>query len=156
MAELLYTKAKMSQAVTDELMTVFNSIIAKKDPDAEVPFSDVRNLLATIDAIDLGDAPWIKRMVGYNHPVTPQSPSWQRRQWEVYYRNPDQVIANILANPDFDGLIDYQPFKEFSANGTRRYNEFMSGLFCWEQAVSWSLDSFFVFLIYSFKEQNLQ
>lgn len=130
----------MSASVVNELMTIWDEMVEQFDTSA--PFSNAKDLLSTIDSIDVGGVPWVKRYASYSGPVTANSPSWQRRKYEVFHRDPDKVIANILANPDFDGLIDYQPYKEFSQSGQRRYNEFMSGKCCWEQAVRFSYIAF--------------
>ena len=53
---------------------------------------------------------------------------------EVWFRNPRQVIKNILATTDFDGHIDYAAYREFSDN-KRQYCNLMSGNWSWRQSV---------------------
>jgi hypothetical protein len=106
--------------------------------DAEAlgsPFTGAKDLLSTIDSVEQGEVLWEAFQVTFTGEKGPNSASWQNAQYEVYYRNPDTVIKSMLENPDFDGLIDYQPYKEFSASGLRRYNEFMSGLWAWTHTV---------------------
>ena len=54
--------------------------------------------------------------------------------YEVWYRDPRNVIHNILANPDLVDGIDYVPYREFE-NNERRYCDFMSGDWAWRQCV---------------------
>ncbi|KAI0244992.1 hypothetical protein BJV78DRAFT_1159298 [Lactifluus subvellereus] len=44
------------------------------------------------------------------------------------------LVKDILANPDYKGQIDYAPVQEFEGSGHRRYRNFMSGDWAWEQA----------------------
>jgi hypothetical protein len=132
LAEFLFTDAELSQSRINMLMALWAQNVENEESSA--PFANAKHLYAMIDSITQGDAPWKTMRVGYSGPTTSNSPSWKRDCYEVHYRDPDQVITNILSNPDFNNLIDYQPYKEFSRNG-RRYNEFMSGLQCWQQAV---------------------
>lgn len=65
-----------------------------------------------------------------------EPPSWMVSGFDVWYRNPHDVIKNILANTDFNGEMDAAPFREYNANGQRQYHNFMSGDWAWAQAVS--------------------
>ncbi|TDL13740.1 hypothetical protein BD410DRAFT_817270 [Rickenella mellea] len=52
----------------------------------------------------------------------------------VWFRDPHNVIKNMLSNPDFHLEFDYAPFREEDANGQRRWGNFMSGDWAWNQA----------------------
>jgi len=56
--------------------------------------------------------------------------------YDVWYHDPHVVIKNIFSNMDFDGEIDYVPYRDFLEDGSRRYKDFMSGDWAWEQVVS--------------------
>jgi hypothetical protein len=46
------------------------------------------------------------------------------------------MAHNILANPDYKDEIDYVPFREYdTSDSTRRWKDFMSGDWAWQQAV---------------------
>ena len=64
------------------------------------------------------------------------APSWQLQDYDVWFRDPDIVIQNMLDNLDFDGLIDYAPYVDLDKAGNRKWNEFLSGNFSWRRAVS--------------------
>lgn len=53
---------------------------------------------------------------------------------QVFYRDPRQVVWMFLGNHKFDGNFDYVPYREYE-NGERKWGDFMSGNFCWKQAV---------------------
>ncbi|KIK76789.1 hypothetical protein PAXRUDRAFT_17940 [Paxillus rubicundulus Ve08.2h10] len=45
------------------------------------------------------------------------------------------LVENILSNPDFDGEVNYMPYRDFlEKDETRRYENFMSGDWAWDQA----------------------
>ncbi|KAJ7868968.1 hypothetical protein B0H14DRAFT_3132512 [Mycena olivaceomarginata] len=54
-------------------------------------------------------------------------------EYEIWYRDPDVVIRNMLGNPDFDGEFDTTPYVELDRHGQRRWSDFMSGNFAWKQ-----------------------
>jgi hypothetical protein len=61
-------------------------------------------------------------------------PDWMLAKHDVWFRDPHVLIKNMLANPDYKGQVDYAPVQEFNEGGSRRYQNFMSGDWAWEQA----------------------
>jgi len=101
------------------------------------PFANHKDLYETINSTPIGDAPWKSFGVRYNDSRPPgDPPSWMDHTYDVWYRDPRVVIKNIFSNADFDGEIDYMPYRDFLEDGSRRYKDFMSGDWAWEQAVS--------------------
>ena len=56
-------------------------------------------------------------------------------KYRLWYRDPWKAIHNILVNPELVNSIDYIPYCEF-VNDKRRYCDFMSGDWAWDQCVS--------------------
>jgi len=56
------------------------------------------------------------------------------KEYQLWYRDPRKVVHNILANPDFSTTLDYIPYHDFQ-DGKRRYCDFMSGDWAWDQCV---------------------
>ncbi|KAF7969588.1 hypothetical protein HWV62_26903 [Athelia sp. TMB] len=56
------------------------------------------------------------------------------QDFEVWYRDPRELIKNLLSNPDFDGEFDYSPFHEYDGDGNHHFQDFMSGDWAWHQA----------------------
>ncbi|KAJ7761559.1 hypothetical protein DFH07DRAFT_867708 [Mycena maculata] len=65
------------------------------------------------------------------HPgdVTP----WKTQEYLVHFRDPRKVLQQQLANPDFKGEMDFAP-KRVTVDGSREYEDFMSGNWAWRQA----------------------
>ncbi|KAJ6541273.1 hypothetical protein B0H10DRAFT_1970804 [Mycena sp. CBHHK59/15] len=80
------------------------------------PFENYQHLYETIDATKLGDAPW---QCFQTEPlaVEEDAPAWACQSYEIWYRDPEVVIANMLENPDFDGAFDTAPYVELDSEG---------------------------------------
>lgn len=57
------------------------------------------------------------------------------KTFEVWFRNPLEVLEAQIGNPDFDGEIDYAPKQVVGKNGKRQFTDLQSGDWAWEQAV---------------------
>jgi hypothetical protein len=103
----------------------------------EPPFSNTKELYNTIDSTPLGDVAWQSFSIQYNgtKPIR-DVPSWMEAEYEVWFRDPRIIVQNMLSNPDFKSDFDYVPFQEYTADGTHRFRDFMSGIWAWQQAVS--------------------
>ena len=90
-----------------------------------------------IDNIDLGDVKWSNFTVHYTGARPPTDvPSWMDDRYEVYFRDPLEVVHNMLANPEFSSTLDYCPYREYETEtNERRWSDFMSGDWAWNQAV---------------------
>jgi hypothetical protein len=116
---------------------IFNLWAASLAEHGDVPpFSSHNDMYDTIDSTPLGDLPWESFSLQYNG-VLPDgaAPSWMSAEYDVWFRNPQLLVHHILSNPDFDGEIDYAPLQEHSTTGAHRFQNFMSGDWCWKQAV---------------------
>lgn len=133
-ADLLFRKVEMSGANIDELMDIWAQ--SKGDDDDWAPFDSHQHMYNVVDSIPHGDAPWKSFTCSYTGTISPDPPSWQMKDYEVWYRDPSTVIQNLLDNPDFDGMFDYTPFVEVDEKNHRCWNEFMSANFAWRHAVS--------------------
>jgi hypothetical protein len=134
LAEWVFKEAELSNGKIDDLFRIWANHARRKG--GGVPYRNAKDVYKLIDAIDEGVAPWKVQDLCYTGVRGQKCPKWQKQKYELYYRDPDAVVKHMLANPDYDGFIDYQPYQEFNAAGRRRYGEFMSGLFSWRQAVS--------------------
>ncbi|GLB41297.1 hypothetical protein LshimejAT787_0905120 [Lyophyllum shimeji] len=136
-AEFLFTKDEMSASNLDKLLTLTTAL----NPDRPPPFSGHQHMYGLIDAIKQGDVPWQSFSVTYQGqlPDSQPVPSWMLEKYEVWFRDPLEVLENQIGNPDFDGQIDYAP-KRLSRNGKRRYRDLMSGNWAWEQCDKIAVD----------------
>jgi hypothetical protein len=101
------------------------------------PFADYRDLHKTIDSTPVGDVKWQSFRVQYTGEKPENNvPPWMGQSHDVWYRDPHEVVRNMLANPDYASEMDYQPYREFSTdNDERQWQDFMSGDWAWNQAV---------------------
>ncbi|KAG1886072.1 hypothetical protein F4604DRAFT_1877994 [Suillus subluteus] len=99
------------------------------------PFADHKDLHNVIDATQLGDVPWQCFSAQYSGERPEVVPPWMDDEFEVWFRDPRAMAHNILANPAYKDEIDYVPFREYDASDdTRRWKDFMSGDWAWQQA----------------------
>ena len=132
-ADFLYRRAEMSAGNINELLDIWaESMENGNDPP---PFESHEHLYQTIDATRHGDAPWNCFAVSYNGEITHPCPSWKTDEWEVFYRDPDVVLTQMLDNPDFDGQFDYAAYVGRDKSGKRCWSDFMSGNFAYRQSV---------------------
>jgi Plavaka transposase len=130
MAEFLYFQARMSAANIDALMPMI-----AKSRHGEFLFRDHSDLYNTIDASDIGDVPWKSSCFQYGGKIPDdQVPEWMTAEYEIHYRDPRDVIKNMIADTTFKHAFDYVPYQEFDEDGDRRYENLMSGDWAFHQA----------------------
>lgn len=142
LAEILYLKAHLSQSVINQLLDIWSATLVPHDDLP--PIIDHQDLHAQIDAIELGNVPWKSYTAQYQwlRPESGPIPEWMTTEYQLWYRDPRQVIHNILANPEFTSGIDYAPHRDFQ-DEKRQYSNFMSGDWAWDQCVRrrWSIQN---------------
>ncbi|EMD31614.1 hypothetical protein CERSUDRAFT_69258 [Gelatoporia subvermispora B] len=136
-ADFLYTRNQMSAGHIDFLSLLWAASLAKHNDSP--PFGGHRPLYQTIDMIPLGDVPWESVTLNYKDKETlpDDVPSWQKANYDVWYRNSHLIVQIMLANPDFKDEFDYTPIREFlpDKDGGGLYRkDFMSGDWAWKQA----------------------
>ena len=57
-------------------------------------------------------------------------------EYVVWFRDPQALIKEIIANPGFAAKADYTPYYKY-VNGKHYYENLMSGNWAWCQAVSY-------------------
>ena len=121
----------------DDLMKIWRAL----DPDAVSPFGSHDDLYEVIDSIEDGGAPWQSFTMNHqNLSGDPQTdndlPSWQRADYDVWFRDPRKVLNAQLSNPKFRDGIDYAPKFIVGDKNERIWENFMSGNWAWKQCVS--------------------
>lgn len=133
LAEFLFAKTEMPASKIDELMDIWAA--TSVHDDRPPPFNDHNDMQKKIDEISLGHVPWQSLTAQYTGHVPLQgAPTWMKKKYEIWFRDPRKIVHNILANPDFNGEFDYTPYQEFR-DGVRTWGNFMSGNWAWKQAV---------------------
>ncbi|KAJ7254999.1 hypothetical protein B0H12DRAFT_1016654 [Mycena haematopus] len=131
LADLLYRRVQMSAGAIDELM---QNWAARPEFAGNPPFADAEDLYNTIDATEIGHVPWESFSIRYNQPIAPGDVTpWKTQDYIVHFRDPRQILHQQLANPDFKSEMDFAP-KQVFFEGSREYEDFMSGNWAWQQA----------------------
>ncbi|KAG2107506.1 uncharacterized protein F5147DRAFT_774339 [Suillus discolor] len=106
LADFIFRRNQMPGKQIDELMQVLASF---NEFNGKPPFRSDTHVYDTIDAISLGDISW--QSLSLKHAefetASPDDPLWKRSEYEVWFRDPRELIQNQLANPDFVNDIDY-------------------------------------------------
>jgi len=102
---------------------------------ASAPFHNHEELYSVIDSSPLGDVPWqcMETLLPDNGD---QAPRWRHKTYEIWFRNPDIVVSNMLSNTDFDGQFDMSPYIDLDADGNCRWSNVMSANIAWRRCVS--------------------
>ncbi|KAJ7175243.1 hypothetical protein C8R43DRAFT_1201966 [Mycena crocata] len=99
------------------------------------PWTSTREMYATIDAIQEGNAPWKTYTMRYTGPLPPGvPPKWMTQEYELCIRDVRQVLHNQLATTDFKDHVDFVPYRQFNGAGKRVWSNLMSGDWAWKQA----------------------
>jgi hypothetical protein len=133
LADFAFRSAELSGPNCNELLDIW--ALDKMKNDELAPFASYEHMYAVIDSTKHGDVPWQSFKISWAGEITPDSPMWQREEYEICYRDPDAIIRDMLDNPDFNGQFDYAPYVELDKSGKRRWNNFMSGNFSWRHCV---------------------
>ncbi|KAJ3505225.1 hypothetical protein NLJ89_g7528 [Agrocybe chaxingu] len=131
LAELLYVEEEMSAGKIDRLLNLLAALY-----DEPPPFASHQEMYSLIDLIKQGEIPWNSFSIMYDG-VRPQdgqpTPPWMDEKYEVWFRDPLQVLENQISNPEFKDMMDFSP-KRVYHKGEHRYEDLMSGNWAWDQA----------------------
>jgi Plavaka transposase len=135
LADLLYTQMQMSSSNVNKLLDIFLAYLHKHGD--RPPFSSCAKLYNVIDSMQVGDIAWDCFGVKYTGDRTENPAPWMDDVYDVWMHDPECAIMQIIGNTDFKGVMDYVPYREYdTATDTRRWQDFMSGDWAWEEAVS--------------------
>jgi hypothetical protein len=134
LADFLYRRNQMSATDINYLLNLWGASSAAHGEAP--PFPNHKDLYSTIDSTPLSDVSWESFSLRFNG-TRPNDvvPPWMNAEYDVWFRNPRNLVHNIISNPDFNNAFDYAPYQEHDANGTHRYHNFMSGNWAWRQTV---------------------
>jgi len=134
LSNFIFAEAELSRKKTNHLLELWAATLIPYG--LPPPIANHADLLRQIDSIPLGDVPWECFSLSYENPPpkTSRPPEWKITEYDVWFRNPREVIKGILRNPEFDGHIDYSAYREFE-DSQRQYCHMMSGDWAWRQSV---------------------
>lgn len=134
-AEFFFIENQTPATQINRLLDLWASTLTKHNN--RPPFTDYHDLYKTIDNIPVGDVKWQPFSTQYAGERPDVAPPWMDPTFNVWYRDPHQVVQNMLGNPNYTQEFDYCPYREFSTDGNvRQWKDFMSGDWAWDQAIS--------------------
>ena len=134
-ADFLYRRNQMSGGDTDFIFHLWAASLAAHNDTP--PFKNHAEMYETINSTPVGDVPWESFTLEYDG-VRPDGdiPMWMTAEYDTWFQNPRDLVHNIISNPDFEAEFDYAPLQEYTTDGVHRFQNLMSGDWCWKQAVS--------------------
>ena len=131
----MYTDAQLSQRKIDKILELWAATLIPHNNSP--PITNHQDLHRQIDAIQLGNVRWESAPLKYEGllPRTSRIPEWKTAVYDVWYRNPREVIKDIFSSPDLNSHIDYVAYQEFNSE-RQQYSNVMSGDWAWQQSVS--------------------
>ncbi|KIK11904.1 hypothetical protein PISMIDRAFT_121879 [Pisolithus microcarpus 441] len=106
LADFLFTHSQMSAANINELLTLWNTSLLSTG--GWPIFRDSSEMYKTIDHTPLGDVQWENFSTSYTgEQPTENVPPWMNDTYDIWFRNPKEVIHNMLSQPDFLDDINY-------------------------------------------------
>ena len=135
LADLLYTQIQMSAHNVNRLLEIFSVYLHKHEN--RPPFSSCADLYDVIDSTPVGDIAWECFGVKYSGDPTENPAPWMDDVYDVWMRDPESAVTQIIGNADFKSAMDYVPYREYdTAMDAHVWQDFMSGNWVWEEAVS--------------------
>lgn len=125
----------MSAGNVNKLLDIFSAYLQKHAD--QPPFSTSADLYNTIDSAHVGDIAWECFGVKYCGDRMENPSPWMDDVYDVWMRDPETAITQIIGDADFKDAMDFVPYREYdTATNSRRWQDFMSGDWAWEEAVS--------------------
>ncbi|KAI6139091.1 hypothetical protein BKA82DRAFT_4332380 [Pisolithus tinctorius] len=133
LTDFLFTHAEMSAKKLDTLLEIWAASLLALGGDPL--FNNHAELYHVIDSTCVGEVPWEDFTIQYTAEVQDKETApWMFDNYDVWYRDPQKVIHNILASSDLAAEMDYVPYQEYNAmNNERCWQDFMSGNWAWEE-----------------------
>ncbi|KAG1888701.1 hypothetical protein F4604DRAFT_1877237 [Suillus subluteus] len=120
MAEFLYIQNQMPANQADRLLNLWATTLLKHGESP--PFADHQDL-------------YYHRFNSFGRGEVASYPLWMDGSYDVWYRDPREVVRNMLANPAYSDEMDYRPYCEYSTDGDeRQFRDLMSADLALEQA----------------------
>ena len=121
-ADFLFKHNQMSAGDIDALLNIWAATLAPYNDHP--PFLNHKDLYSTIDATPLGDVPWESFSLKYNGVLPKRDiPPRMSSEYDVWFRDPRELVHNLISNPDFHDEFDYSPLREFDVDENRHYLE---------------------------------
>ena len=134
LTDLLYTQIQMSASNVTKLLHIFTVYLQKHGE--RPPFTSCEELYSIIDDVEVGDISWECFGIKYSGDRPDPLAPWMDDVYDVWMRDPETAISQIIGNADFENLMDFVPYREYDTEtNTWCWQDFMSSDWAWEEAV---------------------
>ena len=130
-----FVRLQTSKNNTDISLDLLKAAVIGANRNLKFPWLSAKKMYETIDQIQAGPAPFCSYYFQYNGPMPPTPPKWMTQTYELYARDPQLVLQQQLATPEFADKFTPTPYHRFKLNGQRVFSNLMSGDWAWDQAV---------------------
>ncbi|KAI0000685.1 hypothetical protein BJV74DRAFT_876935 [Russula compacta] len=128
-----FIEVQNSAPLIDKALDLWAATIAEFGK--ETPWSNSKELYATIDSIQQGDSPWKVYEIQYQGPHPPGTPlKWMTHTYELCTRDTCQVLHRQLVTTQFKDSINLTPYQQFDNDGQCMWSNLMSADWAWKQA----------------------
>jgi len=92
LANFVFSEAELSKKKVNHLLELWAATLIPHG--VQPPITDHMDLLRQIDSIPLGNVPWESFCLSYDGPLpeTTRPPEWKITEYEIWFRNPRDVI----------------------------------------------------------------
>ncbi len=115
LADFLYHWVELSVSNVEILLDLWAESMSEFG--ASAPLDTFEEMHILIDSSTLGDAPWQCMVTTPSEGVGRDVLRWMWTSYKVWYCNPEIVVSQMLANPDFDGQFDLCPYIDLDEHG---------------------------------------
>ncbi|KAN0084625.1 hypothetical protein V8E55_008129 [Tylopilus felleus] len=134
LANFLYSRNQMPAQQINTLLDIWSESLLKAG--VEPLFRNHKELYKIIGQVQLGNIRWNCFSLKYTHNGNEeiQAP-WKDDIYDIWFRCPCQTVHKMLSNPKHATKMDVQTYREYDMQtGQRRFQDFMSGDWAWDQA----------------------
>ena len=103
----------------------------------DLSFSSAYKLMKAIDELPQASQ-WALKLVTIKGDLVGVNGKHEEEEVELWIRNPIDCIRELMANPDFEKHVSYEPQQAFgdATGNIRQYDEMWTGDWWWEVQVS--------------------
>ncbi|KAH9978484.1 hypothetical protein BJV77DRAFT_1062733 [Russula vinacea] len=128
-----FVEVQSSVSDIDKALDIWAASVMKFGGDAT--WKNAAQLYETIDTIQHGDSPWKSYHIQYQGPRPAGiPPKWMTETYLLCARDSRQVLQHQLASTQFDGKINFVPYRQFDGMKQRVWSNLMSADWAWSQA----------------------
>jgi hypothetical protein len=130
-----FVRLQTSEDNTDISLDLLKAAVIKANGDLKFPWLSTKKMYETIDQIQAGPAPFRSYHFQFSGTMPPTPPKWMTQTYELHARDPQLVLQQQLATPEFADKFTPTPYRRFQPDSQWVISNLMSGDWAWDQAV---------------------